>query len=107
SLPLRATRNTAPGSLPWSISLRKVSAMRPSFCADMPTDSAGADGRPWAQAPVKARRADRVAADKTAEVMRLALICIFPDCKCTVAGRYVGRRDAVNATATLACRTFE
>src|SRR5712664_2511106 len=100
NLPLRATRNTAPGSLPWSISFLKVSAMRPSFCADMPTDSAGAAGRPCAQAAAKVKRATkRIAAERAALVMRLALIYVFLDRDCCVAGRYVGRRDGVNAAS--------
>src|SRR6266404_5017520 len=100
NLPLRATRNTAPGSLPRSISFLKVSAMRPSFCADMPTDSAGAAGRPCAQAAAKLKRATkRIAVEGVALVMRLALICVFLDRESRVAGRYVGRREAVNAAS--------
>src|SRR6266851_5049944 len=100
NLPLRATRNTAPGSLPWSISFLKVSAMRPSFCADMPTDSAGAAGRPCAQAVAKVKSVtERTAAERVAVVLHLALIYVFLDRECRVAGRYVGRRDGVNVAS--------
>jgi len=53
--------------------------MRASFCADIPTESAGAAGMPCAHAAAEAKStaAKRIAAVKTAAVARLLLIQIF------------------------------
>jgi hypothetical protein len=53
--------------------------MRASFCADIPTESAGAAGVPCAHAAAEAKStaAKRIAAEKAAVVVRLVLIQVF------------------------------
>jgi len=53
--------------------------MRASFCADIPTELAGAAGMPCAHAAAEAKStaAKRIAAEKAAVVVRLLLIQIF------------------------------
>src|SRR6185503_10446980 len=69
--PLRATSTTTPGRLPLSISCLKASLMRPSRCADIPTDSGDAAGNPCASSCAAAHAA---AAAKASDAMRFSFM---------------------------------